>query len=232
MQGMALGCAGELDSGQQPAVTSGPNALQLQRLRTYMALRETGKHYLMLGYAVIRQTLVELGRRHKIGDGIFYLLPDELPQMIAGEDLSGRIAERRQQRSIALALEVPLVLFSDDLEAIGRPAEIDAAADLRGTPVSAGVVEAAALVLESPDDAPAGEGFILVCPSTDPAWVPLFLRAGGLVMETGGILSHGAIVAREFGLPAVVGIDHATRRIRTGQRLRLDGNTGAVHLLD
>ncbi len=197
-----------------------------------MALRETGKHYLMLGYAVIRQTLVELGRRYKIGDGVFFLLPEELARLTAGEDLCALVADRRRQRSIALALEVPTVLFSDDLEAIGRVAEIEASADLRGTPVSAGVAEGEALVLESPDGAPPGEGFILVCPSTDPAWVPLFLRARGLVMETGGILSHGAIVAREFSLPAVVGIDHVTRRIHTGQRLRVDGNTGEVHLLD
>ncbi len=205
---------------------------QYDRLQTYMGLREAGKHYLMLGYAVIRQTLVAIGRRAKIGDGVFYLLPEELPRLTAGEDLSETIAKRQRRRSIALGLEAPVVLFSDDLEAIGRPSVIEATADLTGTPVSAGVAEGEALVLESPDGAPAGEGFILVCPSTDPAWVPLFLRSRGLVMETGGILSHGAIVAREFGLPAVVGIDQVTRRIRTGQRLRVDGNTGAVHLLD
>ena len=72
------------------------------------------------------------------------------------------------------------------------------------------------------------EPYILVCPSTDPAWVPLFIRASGLVMETGGILSHGAIVAREFGLPAVAGIPNALRQIQSGQRLRVDGTTGTV----
>ncbi len=217
---------------QMSAGSSAAEQLQLERLRTYMGLRETGKHYLMLGYAVIRQTLVELGRRYKLGDGVFYLVPDELPRLVAGENLERLISDRRRERSIALAQDVPTVLFSDDLEAIGRPAIIEAMAELRGTPVSAGVAEGPALVLDSPDGAPPGEGFILVCPSTDPAWVPVFLRAAGLVMETGGILSHGAIVAREFNRPAVVGIDHVTRRVRSGQRVRVDGNTGQVHLLD
>jgi pyruvate,water dikinase len=75
------------------------------------------------------------------------------------------------------------------------------------------------------------EPYILVCPSTDPAWVPLFVHARGVVMETGGMLSHGAIVAREFGLPAVAGIADVQRRIKTGQRLRIDGGTGMVSVL-
>ena len=79
--------------------------------------------------------------------------------------------------------------------------------------------------------APALVDYILVCPSTDPSWVPLFARAKGLIMETGGVLSHGAIVAREFGLPAVAGIPDVHRRIRTGQRLRVDGGLGSVSVL-
>jgi pyruvate,water dikinase len=75
------------------------------------------------------------------------------------------------------------------------------------------------------------EPYILVCPSTDPAWVPLFVNARGLVMETGGVLSHGAIVAREFGLPAVAGLPDIHRRLRTGQRIRVDGATGKVSIL-
>jgi pyruvate,water dikinase len=100
-------------------------------------------------------------------------------------------------------------------------------------PLSAGVVEASAWVLEDVAGAQMPhEPYILVCPTTDPAWVPLFVQARGLVMETGGMLSHGAIVAREFGLPAVAGIADVHRRIKTGQRLRIDGATGMVTLLD
>ena len=102
-----------------------------------------------------------------------------------------------------------------------RPAAtVSGGAALQGVPLSAGVAEAPALVLESPDGAAIPDGpYILVCPSTDPAWVPLFVQAKGLVMETGGVLSHGAIVAREFGLPAVAGLAGVHKQIKTGQRL-------------
>jgi len=206
---------------------------QLETARTYMALREASKHYLMLGYGLIRRILLELAERYRLGDGVFYLTPDELPRLVAGQDLSAIIAQRRRERMLLLSFELPAVLFSDDLEAVGRPHVISGAAELTGTPVSAGVAEGPALVLSSPQLPPGtADGFVLVCPSTDPAWVPLFLQAKALLMETGGILSHGAIVAREFGLPAVVGIADVQQAIRTGQRVRVDGNTGLVHLFE
>jgi pyruvate,water dikinase len=205
---------------------------ELKSLRAYLALRETGKHYLMKGYALIRRILVELDRRHHLDGGIFFLTPDELPRLARGEDLSRLIGERRRRREIALSLEVPQVLFSDDLEAIGRPASLAGAGALQGVPLSAGVAEGPALVLERPDGAAIPpEPYILVCPSTDPAWVPLFVHAKGLVMETGGVLSHGAIVAREFGLPAVAGLAGVHKQLQTGQRLRIDGGGGTVTVL-
>ena len=125
------------------------------------------------------------------------------------------------------------MLFSDDLDAVGRPAPVpEGATLLEGIALSAGTAEGPALVLTEPTAAPPGERYVLVCPSTDPAWVPLFAGAAGLVMETGGVLSHGAIVAREFGLPAVAGLPDATRRLRTGQRVRVDGGRGTVAVLD
>jgi pyruvate,water dikinase len=206
---------------------------EVKSLREYLSLRETGKHYLMKGYALIRRVLVELDRRHHLDGGIFFLTPDELPRLVQGKDLSGLIAERRRRREVALSLDVPQVLFSDDLEAIGRPAAVGGADALLGVPLSAGVAEGPALVLERPDGAAVpAEPYILVCPSTDPAWVPLFVRAKGLVMETGGVLSHGAIVAREFGLPAVAGLAGVHKRLKTGQRLRIDGGGGTVTVLD
>jgi pyruvate,water dikinase len=106
----------------------------LQTLTTYLGLRETAKHYLMKGYGLIRRYLVELDRRHRLGGGIFFLLPDELPRLIAGEDLTSLIARRRRRRILALSLEVPPVLFSDDLEAIGRPVVFSGADTLPGCP--------------------------------------------------------------------------------------------------
>jgi len=74
-------------------------------------------------------------------------------------------------------------------------------------------------------------GEILVCPGTDPSWTPLFLSAGGLVMETGGMMTHGAVVAREYGIPAIVGVDRATQRLETGQRIRMDGSSGLIEFV-
>lgn len=206
----------------------------VEQLRTYLGLREAGKHYLLMGYAVIRRSLVELDRRFGLNGGIFFLTPADLDDLIAGKDLSGAIAAARRRRQTELSLEVPPVLFGDDLDAIGRPLpEPEGADKFEGVALSAGVAEGPALVLTEPTAAPPGEGgYVLVCPTTDPAWVPLFVRAKALVMETGGVLSHGAIVAREFGLPAVAGLPDVTRRLKTGQTVRVDGGRGTVTVLE
>jgi rifampicin phosphotransferase len=101
---------------------------------------------------------------------------------------------------------------------------------LTGTPASAGVVTAAARVVRDPSSAALLPGEILVAPSTDPGWTPLFLTAGGLVMEMGGANSHGAVVAREYGIPAVVGVARATELIETGAEVTVDGASGVVTL--
>jgi rifampicin phosphotransferase len=210
---------------------------ELQTLHRYLGLREAAKHYLLRGYVLIRRVLVELDRRHQLDGGIFFLLPEELPRLIAGdrgerEALVAASAIRKQRRAVALSLPVPQVIFSDNLEAIGRDVPAGSANLLQGVPLSAGTAEAIAWVLEQSANAEIpDEPYILVCPSTDPAWLPLFVHARGLVMETGGVLSHGAIVARDFGLPAVAGIADVHRRLKTGQRLRIDGGTGRVEVL-
>ena len=205
---------------------------RVSQLRAYLGLREAGKHYLLLGYAVVRRALVELDRRFGLNGGIFFLTPADLPLLIAGADLTPKITAARKLRQTQLSLEVPPVLFSDDLDAIGRPLPVPPDGDkLDGVALSAGVAEGTALVLTEPTAAPPEGGYVLVCPSTDPAWVPLFVHAKALVMETGGVLSHGAIVAREFGLPAVAGLPGATQRLKTGQRLRVDGGRGTVTIL-
>ncbi len=204
---------------------------EVQVLHCYLGLRETAKHYFLKGYALIRRILTELDRRFELDGGIFFLTPEELPDLTKRE-MTAVIGERRRRRELALSLHVPQVLFSDDLEAIGRAVDSSACEVLQGVPLSAGVGEGHALVLERPTSATVPrEPYILVCPSTDPAWVPLFVQAKGLVMETGGVLSHGAIVAREFGLPAVAGLPDVHRRLRTGQRLRVNGATGRVDVL-
>jgi phosphohistidine swiveling domain-containing protein len=220
--------------GQRPAVEA-----ELRRLQLYMGLRESAKHHLLRGYALIRRALVELDHRYELCDGIFFLTPEDLSELAtlaegkAPQMYFDRIEQRRRRREIALSLPLPSVIFSDDLDAVGRELKLTESGVMLGVPLSAGVVEATAWVLADLAGAQMPhEPYILVCPSTDPAWVPLFMQARGLVMETGGMLSHGAIVAREVGLPAVAGIADVHRRVKTGQRLRIDGSTGTVNVLE
>jgi len=87
-------------------------------------------------------------------------------------------------------------------------------------------------VVLNPHHADLQPGEIMVCPGTDPSWTPLFLTASGLIMEVGGMMTHGAVVAREYGIPAVVGVDRATERLSTGMRIRLDGSSGQIVILE
>jgi pyruvate,water dikinase len=217
----------KLPEGQRIAQESVVNDLQV-----FLGLRETAKHWLMKGYALIRRYLLEIDRRFQLGGGVFYLKPNELSALAKAQDFRGVIAERQRTRALALSIDVPPVLFSNDLEAIGRPLEFPSAHRLQGVALSPGQSSAPALVLADPStcDHPP-DRFILVCPSSDPSWFALLSRAAGAVWETGGLLSHGGIVARELGIPAVAGIPGAARRLQTGQQVRVDGYTGVVEIL-
>src|SRR5690606_14495476 len=114
---------------------------------------------------------------------------------------------------------------------LGAVANGDDGTVLSGSPVSPGVVEGVVHVVFDPNGANLVPGEILVCPGTDPAWTPLFLAAAGLVMEVGGLMTHGSVVAREYGIPAVVGVDQVTERLKSGQRVRVDGSQGLVTVL-
>ena len=204
---------------------------ELDFTRRYMPFRESAKFYLMLGYEQIRRALLELDNRYELNGGIFYLMPVELKRLVDGDNFDKVIAARRIQRELMLQIEVPDVIFSDALEDVGVSMAMDASETYAGVGVSAGVATGKARVLLTPTDAqPSDRDYILVCPSTDPAWTPLFLRAAGLVMERGGLLSHGAVVAREYGVPAVANIPNATRYITDGQMLEVDGNRGIVSI--
>ena len=205
---------------------------ELDFTRRYMPFRETAKFYLMLGYEQIRRALLELDNRYELEGGIFYLEPDELGKLISGGDFGDIIAMRKTERELMLQIEMPDVIFSDSLEQIGAPVSIDATETYTGIGVSAGVATGKARVLLTPSDVnPSDRDYILVCPSTDPAWTPLFLHAAGLVMERGGILSHGAVVAREYGVPAVANVPNATQHIIDGQILQVDGSQGIVSIV-
>ena len=153
---------------------------ELDFTRTYMPFRETAKFYLMLGYEQIRRALLELDRRYQLDGGIFYLVPDELQQLINGKVFNDVIATRKMKRERVLQIEVPDVIFSDSLDQIGASMPIEVVDTYTGVGVSAGIATGEARVLLTPADAhPSDRNYILVCPSTDPAWTPLFFSCSG-----------------------------------------------------
>jgi pyruvate,water dikinase len=215
--------------------------LALDRTRQLAGFREMPKYLLVVLLARVRELLwpvgEELARAGRIeqAEDVFFLDLRETGRALAaqdpGEDLRERIDHRRATYSRELRRRhIPRILLSDGTEPETEiPAASEAAAGtLSGTASSAGTVTARARVILDPVGARLEPGEILVAPSTDPGWTPLFLTAGGLVMEMGGANSHGAVVAREYGIPAVVGVARASERIRTGQLITVDGSAGTV----
>ena len=207
----------------------------LRRVRALFGAREAPKFHVVRVLAVGRELLNPVGRelavagRVAAADDIYFLSVPELRRAIAGDDFRETIASRRAAyRRETARRHIPRILLSDGTEPENELRQTEPAAGLRGTPASPGVVTAPARVLRTPQGARLEPGEILVAPSTDPGWTPLFLTAGGLVMEMGGMMSHGAVVAREYGIPAVVGVAAATDRIANGQRITVDGSAGTV----
>lgn len=202
--------------------------LEAQRL---LPFRENGKFYLMQGYELLRMALVELSRRWDLGRDLFFLRLPELARFETDrESLTKTIASRKIRWQSARKLEMPAIVDSSEIEQLGKPRVYAAASELKGESIAAGVFAGPARIVFDPKEArDLGSGFVLVCPSTDPGWTALFMHAKGLVIERGGVLSHGAIVARDFGIPAVV-CPEATRRIRDGAMVRVDGNRGLITL--
>ncbi len=205
---------------------------ELADAQALLPYREAGKHYLMMGYELIRLATEELARRWDLGGGIYYLYLTELARFTSDRRrLEEAIARRRVRWQAYQRLDLPDVIDSEDIESLGLSRPLEAASQLTGSAVASGVATGTARVVFQPSEAgDLGSDYVLVCPSTDPGWTPLFLNARGLIVERGGVLSHGAIVARDFGIPAVVCPD-ATRRIQSGDQVRVDGNNGRVHIL-
>jgi phosphohistidine swiveling domain-containing protein len=207
----------------------------LRRARALAGLREMPKFCIVLLLAQARsllwsvgEDLAASGRLEKAEDVFFVTLP-EARAALAGEDLRPVVRERRADYEHELKRRhVPRVLLSDGTEPAAEEALDATDGALRGTPASSGTVTARARVILDPTNALLEPGEILVAPSTDPGWTPLFLTAGGLVMEMGGAMSHGAVVAREYGIPAVVGVPDATESIASGEQITVDGSAGAI----
>jgi phosphohistidine swiveling domain-containing protein len=213
----------------------------LRRARELVGLREVPKYYLVLGLASVRRVLAEVGAelvlagRLTAAEDVEFLRLAEIRRALRGELMSHLAEFRRGEYQLELRRrQVPRVLLSDgtEPEAVSMaPAAGGTDGRLTGVPASSGSVTGLARVVLDPVGARLEPGEVLVAPSTDPGWTPLFLTAGGLVMEMGGANSHGAVVAREYGIPAVVGVPAATQRIHNGQRLQVNGADGSVTLL-
>ena len=210
----------------------------LGRARALAGLREEPKYQLVVALAEVRAQLAALGaelagagRLAEAGD-VFFLDTAEVRRGLRGADLRELVATRREDYARELRRrQIPRVLLSDgtEPEAVSTQAAGPAVeGQLVGTPASSGTVTGIARVVLDPVGAHLEPGEILVAPSTDPGWTPLFLTAGGLVMEMGGANSHGAVVAREYGIPAVVGVPNATHLIKNGDRIEVRGAEGRV----
>ncbi|OAN28691.1 PEP/pyruvate-binding domain-containing protein [Mycolicibacterium iranicum] len=205
-------------------------------------LRERPKFDMVRAIALGRRTLQRCGAalvaRGLLAevDDIFFVEGADVRAALGGQDIDLRALVHHNRESFRRELHrrlIPRVLTSEGEVVYGAATQTSAATDaLVGAALSPGVHEGTVRILHSPVGANLQPGEVIVAASTDPGWTPLFLLAGALVMEVGGVMSHGALVAREYGIPAVAAIENATTRFRTGQRIRVDGTTGSVTLLD
>ena len=212
---------------------------EIDRIRNLIGYREYPKYHMISRYFVYKQALLTDAERlvqarvlHDRED-IFYLTFQELHDVARTNQVDDQlIRQRKDAFGSYQALTPPRVLTSDGEAIAGtyRRADVPAGA-LTGLPVSAGTVEGRARVILDMAQADLEAGDILVTAYTDPSWTPAFVAIKGLVTEVGGLMTHGAVIAREYGLPAVVGVQHATRLIRDGQRIRVHGTDGYIEIL-
>ena len=211
----------------------------IDRVRTFIGYREYPKYGMVSRYFVYKQALLDeaerLVRADVLGEkeDIFFLRFQELHDVVRTNHVNDQLIRQRKDafRSYQ-ALTPPRVLTSDGEAVAGayRRDDLPAGA-LVGLPVSAGTIEGRARVILDMAEADLEAGDILVTAYTDPSWTPLFVAIEGLVTEVGGLMTHGAVIAREYGLAAVVGVEHATRLIQDGQRIRVHGTDGYVEIL-
>jgi pyruvate,water dikinase len=211
----------------------------IDRVRTFSGYREYPKYGIVNRYFVYKQALLAEAERLvraevlREKEDIFYLTFHELHDVVRTHQMDDQLIRKRKDdfRSYQ-ALTPPRVLTSDGEVIAGayRRDDVPAGA-LIGLPVSAGTIEGRARVIRDLAQADIEAGDILVTTYTDPGWTPLFLAIKGLVTEVGGLMTHGAVIAREYGLPAVVGVEHATQLIVDGERIRVHGTDGYVEIL-
>ena len=226
-----------LPGGEQKAADT---KRMIDLVRNFAGYREYPKYSMISYYYVYKlallkeaEQLVQAGVIREKED-IYYLAFEELREAVRTQQLDYQvITSRKDEHKLYEKLSPPRVITSEGEIFTGelKRADLPAGA-IAGLPVSRGMIEGRARVILTLEDADLEEGDILVTTFTDPSWTPLFVAIKGLVTEVGGLMTHGAVIAREYGIPAVVGVDHATRLIADGQRIRVHGTEGYVEILD
>ncbi|WP_407314313.1 phosphoenolpyruvate synthase [Desulfosporosinus sp. SB140] len=226
----------ELPDGEQKAEET---KRMISLIRNFIGYREYPKYGMINRYFVYKQALLKeaekLVQANIIDEreDIYYLTFEELREAVRANTLDYRIISKGQDEyKLYKKLTPPRVITSDgEIVTCEYKRENLPAVAIVGLPVSSGVIEGRARVILNMEDADLEDGDILVTPFTDPSWTPLFISIKGLVTEVGGLMTHGAVIAREYGLPAVVGVENATKSIKDGQRIRVNGTEGYVEIL-
>jgi pyruvate,water dikinase len=226
----------QLPDGEQKAEET---KRMIRRVRNFIGYREYPKYGWINRYFVYKQALLKEAEqlvqagviREK--EDIFYLTFKELHEVVRTNKLDYQIiSKRKDDYNFFEKLTPPRVITSDgEIVAGAYKRENIPAKAIVGLPVSSGVIEGRARVILNMEDADLEDGDILVTAFTDPGWTPLFVSINGLVTEVGGLMTHGAVIAREYGLPAVVGVENATKLIKDGQRIRVHGTEGYIEIL-
>ncbi|MGP4039202.1 phosphoenolpyruvate synthase [Gracilibacillus sp. D59] len=226
----------QLPDGEQKAEET---KRMIRRIRNFIGYREYPKYGWINRYFIYKQALmkeaeqlVQAGVIHD-KEEIFYLTFDELHEAVRTKKLDYQIiSKRKDDYKLYEKLTPPRVITSEGEIITGEYKRENVPANaIVGLPVSSGVIEGRARVLLHMEDADLEDGDILVTSFTDPGWTPLFVSIKGLVTEVGGLMTHGAVIAREYGLPAVVGVENATKLIKDGQRIRVNGTDGYIEIL-
>jgi pyruvate,water dikinase len=226
----------QLPDGEQKAKETNR---MIALIRNFSGYREYPKYAIISRYFIYKQALLKEAEQlvqanviHKKED-IYYLTFEELRKVVRTHKPDHKlISQRKDEHKLYEKLTPPRVITSDGEIITGqyKRGNVPAGA-IVGLPVSSGIIEGRARVILNMEDANLEYGDILVTPFTDPSWTPLFVSVKGLVTEVGGLMTHGAVIAREYGLPAVVGVDNATKLIKDGQRIRVNGTDGYVEIL-
>jgi pyruvate,water dikinase len=226
----------QLPDGEQKAEET---KRMIDLVRNFIGYREYPKYGMISRYFVYKQALLkEAERLVQAGvirekEDIYYLTFEELREVVRTHKLDDPIvSKRKDEYKLYEKLTPPRVITSDGEIIVGEYNRENMPANaVVGLPVSNGVIEGRARVILNMEDADLEDGDILVTSFTDPGWTPLFVSIKGLVTEVGGLMTHGAVIAREYGLPAVVGVENATKRIKNGQRIRVNGTDGYIEIL-